>query len=237
MMFRKATRTVRVVIVVALAMLATVGLAGNASAHATLIGSDPADGATLQAAPTTVTLTFDDSLENFEPLVTVTGPDGNQYQSGPADIDGAILSSAVTPLTAPGSYTIAYRVVSDDGHPVEGQVRFELAAPAGAAPGGAAPSSTAAAPPAGSSPVSASAANSAVNSAVPSTATSSGAPPAAGQTTEPPAQSSGSWSTWNVILIAAVVLIASSVSIIVRRRMVAGAKARSVDGPDERPGR
>ena len=89
MMLRAATaRTVRVLAVLALTLLATLGLAGTASAHATLIGSDPADGADVQTAPTDVTLTFDDSLENFEPVVTVTGPDGNQYQTGTTTIDG-----------------------------------------------------------------------------------------------------------------------------------------------------
>ena len=114
----------RAVLVLAVTLLATLGLAGPASAHASLIGSDPADGAVLQTAPTTVTLTFDDNLANFEPVVTVTGPDGTAYQTGTATVDGARRAARFRPYR-PRAYTIAYRVVSDDGHPVEGTVTFE----------------------------------------------------------------------------------------------------------------
>jgi methionine-rich copper-binding protein CopC len=227
MMFREATRTARVVIVVVLTLLGTIGLAGTASAHATLIGSDPADGATLQAAPTTVTLTFDDSLENFEPVVTVTGPDGNQYQSGAATIDGATLSSALTPLTAPGAYTIAYRVVSDDGHPVEGQVRFNLAVAA-------APATSAAAPPAPSSALSpAGSPSPSVSATTAGGATSSAAEPVT-QTGTEPAATANTWSTSSWVMIGAFILIASLASIVVRRRLAAGAHARATDDQGDR---
>lgn len=224
MMLRAASRSVRVVLVVALTLLATVGLVGTASAHATLIGSDPADGATLQAAPTTVTLTFDDSLENFEPLVTVTGPDGSQFQSGEATIDGAILRSAVRPLTTAGGYTIAYRVVSDDGHPVEGQVRFDLAVPAPAGPTttsvAVTTSSTAspAATPSGSARPSGS-------------ATASVAGPVTSSADTAASSSSTGWSAWQWLTVALVVILAFGASMIVRRRLAARGQGPSDSSP------
>ena len=203
MMLRAASRSVRVVLVVALTLLATVGLVGTASAHATLIGSDPADGATLQAAPTTVTLTFDDSLEDFEPLVTVTGPDGSQFQSGEATIDGAILRSAVRPLTTAGGYTIAYRVVSDDGHPVEGQVRFDLAVPA--------PASVVVTTSSTASPA-----------ATPSgSATPSVAGPVTSSADTAASSSSTGWSAWQWLTVALVAILAFGASMIIRRRLAA----------------
>jgi len=210
----------RVVLILALALLVTVGLVGTASAHATLIGSDPADGAKLSAAPTTVTLTFDDSLENFEPVVTVTGPDGGQYQAGEATIDGATLSSPVLPLTAAGTYTIAYRVVSDDGHPVEGQVRFDLAVP----------------PPALSTPAgsiaSSTPAQSALPSSTPASSASASSPVAATVTssadTAASASSSG-WSTWQWLGVGLFIILAFGASMIVRRRLEARAGPRSDD--------
>lgn len=223
---RETGRSLRVVLVVALTLLATIGLAGTASAHATLIGSDPADGATLQAAPTAVTLTFDDSLENFEPVVTITGPDGNQYQSGAATIDGPTLSTAVGLLTAPGTYTIAYRVVSDDGHPVEGQVRFDLAVPAPSAEAAPAPSSATPSPLGSPSPSAAATAGGGATSSVAEPVTQ----------TVAPAAGSSSWSASSWVLIGAVLLLASVASIVVRRRLAAGANARARDG-DNRPDR
>ncbi len=213
MMLRAASRSVRVVLVVALTLLATVGLVGTASAHATLIGSDPADGATLQAAPTTVTLTFDDSLEDFEPLVTVTGPDGSQFQSGEATIDGAILRSAVRPLTTAGGYTIAYRVVSDDGHPVEGQVRFDLAVPA--------PASVVVTTSSTASPA-----------ATPSgSATPSVAGPVTSSADTAASSSSTGWSAWQWLTVALVAILAFGASMIIRRRLAARGQGPSDSSP------
>lgn len=221
MSFRSATRSLRVVFVVVLTLLATLCLAGTASAHATLIGSDPADGATLQAAPASVTLTFDDSLENFEPVVTVSGPDGLTYQSGPATIDGATLSNAVQPLTAAGTYTIAYRVVSDDGHPVEGQVRFEFAPP---------PSTSAAPPPPVSTVVSSSATP--TSTAAASASTSSTQPTvSSGATDEAASTSSGGPSAIGWISVLLFVILAFGATMIVRRRLEARHRAQA--GPDE----
>lgn len=223
---RGAGRPARVVLVLALALLVTVSFAGTASAHATLIGSDPADGATLSTAPTTVTLTFDDSLENFEPVVSVTGPDGSQFQAGEATIDGATLSNRVLPLTAPGTYTIAYRVVSDDGHPVEGQVRFDLAVPPPVDPASTSAPVTSA--PVTSAPVT----SSSGTSPAPASSASASSPAAAtvtsGADTAAAASSSG-WSTWLWLGVAVLLLLAFGVSMIVRRRLAARAGARSDD--------
>ena len=110
---------------------AGLGLAGPAAAHNVLIASDPADGAVLQQSPTVISLTFDQPVQDFQPVVTVLGADGQRYESGTPSVDSTVVTQSVTTLTAPGPYSIAYRVVSADGHPVQGEVRFELAAAAG----------------------------------------------------------------------------------------------------------
>jgi len=46
---------------------------------------------------------------------------------------GGQVSTAVSPLGPVGVYQIGYRVVSDDGHPVQGKVSFTLTAPGPAA--------------------------------------------------------------------------------------------------------
>ena len=107
---------------------AGLGLAGPAAAHNVLIASDPADGAVLQQSPTVISLTFDQPVQDFQPVVTVLGADGQRYESGTPSVDSTVVTQSVTTLTAPGPYSIAYRVVSADGHPVQGEVRFELAA-------------------------------------------------------------------------------------------------------------
>jgi len=131
-----------VVLVGAIAL--TVGAALPAAAHNVLTGSDPSDGATLNAAPTTVTLTFDQTVQNFEPVITVTGPNGNQFQTGSTAVRDNTVSSAVDGSGPAGVYTVGYRVVSADGHPVTGSVSYTLdPAAAGTATGTPAPAGTA----------------------------------------------------------------------------------------------
>jgi methionine-rich copper-binding protein CopC len=122
----------------------TVGAALPAAAHNVLTGSDPTDGATLKSAPTSVTLTFDQTVQNFEPVLTVTGPNGNQFQTGAPEVKDNTIATAVQGAGPAGLYTIAYRIVSADGHPVTGSVSYTLdPAAAGTATGTPAPAGTA----------------------------------------------------------------------------------------------
>ncbi len=122
-----------------LALLALVGLAllvggGTAAAHNELIGSDPPDGAEVATSPARVSLTFNLPVKRGFSTVTVTGPDGIQWQAGTPAEAGAVVSAPVRPLGPAGQYTIAYQVLSADGHPVRGAVRFTLTTPGAAAP-------------------------------------------------------------------------------------------------------
>ena len=104
-----------------------------AAAHAELQSSSPAAGARLAALPSTVTLTFNEDV--FTPaFVSVTGPDDENYASGKPTVDGATVSQPVSTSDQSGAFSVAYRVVSDDGHAVSGTIHFAVgAATAGAA--------------------------------------------------------------------------------------------------------
>lgn len=132
------------------ALLAT----GVASAHSVLESSDPADGATLTTAPTSVTLTFNETIQNFEPTILVTGPNGNRYAAGPATARGPQVSVGLVGAGPAGRWTIAYRIVSADGHPVSGELHYTLAASAAGTVAGTPPAaSTGSADGAGGTPV------------------------------------------------------------------------------------
>ena len=133
----------RFAVLLALTLVTGVGLAGPAAAHNVLIASDPADGSTLQQSPTVITLTFDQAVQDFQPVVTILGADGQRFETGAPAVDSTVVTQSVTTLTVPGPYTIAYRVVSADGHPVQGELRFELAAPPSSSPSSSAPESPA----------------------------------------------------------------------------------------------
>ncbi|MDQ3761477.1 MAG: copper resistance protein CopC [Actinomycetota bacterium] len=119
----------RVVVWALVVGLALLGSSSAAAAHNVLIGSDPPEGAKLATGPARVVLTFDLPVQPGFSTVTVTGPDGNQWQAGVATEDGAVVSAPVRPLGPAGQYIIAYQVLSADGHPVRGAVRFTLTKP------------------------------------------------------------------------------------------------------------
>jgi methionine-rich copper-binding protein CopC len=103
-----------------------IGGAPAASAHSALSSSDPTDGSTLDAAPTAATLVFNQPIQDFQSLIVVTGPDQQQYPASAPTVDGPTVRSDLGALGPAGIYTIAYRVVSADGHPIQGQVTFTL---------------------------------------------------------------------------------------------------------------
>jgi methionine-rich copper-binding protein CopC len=118
-------RSVVTVIVTAFGL--AVLTAGPASAHAELIGSSPeADSSVADVTEVSVTageelLDIGDNAEGF--MMTVTDSTGLYYGDGCVSVDGDTASMPVA-LAAAGEYVVAYRVVSNDGHPVEGQFVF-----------------------------------------------------------------------------------------------------------------
>lgn len=103
-------------------------LAAPASAHASLVGSNPADGARLESAPASLTLSFDEPVGlSSLTYLTVTDEHGTAVQSGGPthpDGDSTKVSVRLKPGLADGTYVGSYRVISADSHPVSGIVRF-----------------------------------------------------------------------------------------------------------------
>jgi methionine-rich copper-binding protein CopC len=125
----------RTVVVVLLGLAGMLGAAGPAFAHSVLLGSNPADGATVDAGPRQVSLTFNEDMPPGFDVVFVTGPDGKEWQNGQVTTSGPVVSVPVAPLGPAGRYEVGYRVVSADGHPVSGRTSFTLSkAGSGTAP-------------------------------------------------------------------------------------------------------
>jgi copper resistance protein C len=128
----------RLVAVALLAIGLAVGAlasAGVAAAHATRIATDPAENAALTAAPTTVSATFNEPLQQQFAAMTVVGPDGNLWSTGEPRVQGAVISVGVRPLGPSGTYTVNYRATSADGHVVNGSWQFRLTVAGTGTPG------------------------------------------------------------------------------------------------------
>jgi methionine-rich copper-binding protein CopC len=94
----------------------------SADAHATLIATSPENGARIATAPTSIGLTFSEAVGSS--FVAVTAPDGSKVKTSAARVTGGQVTAEVAASDQRGRYTVAYRVVSDDGHPVTGTFTF-----------------------------------------------------------------------------------------------------------------
>lgn len=107
-------------------ILVTSGLgSGPASAHAALVGSDPEDGASLPAAPTSITLRFNENVAQ-RAFVAVAAPDGTQLSVTEVHAVDNTVTATVAAADQKGRYSASFRVVSADGHPVTGTLTFDV---------------------------------------------------------------------------------------------------------------
>jgi methionine-rich copper-binding protein CopC len=125
----------KALVTLALTVVAMLGTATPALAHNILISSDPAQGAHLDAGPGRITLTFDAPVQPGDVnQVAVTGPDGNQWTDGGAQVSSNVVTAALRPLGPAGDYTVGYRILSADGHPVSAEFKFSLTKPGNGTP-------------------------------------------------------------------------------------------------------
>lgn len=112
--------------------LLLLGGVGPASAHAALSSTDPGDGAVLQRAPGHVTLVFSESVGLRDDSFRVLDPGGHRVRTGAAGrADGRADTArvALPGALGEGTYTVAWRVVSADSHPVSGAFTFSVGKP------------------------------------------------------------------------------------------------------------
>ncbi|MEU0677598.1 copper resistance protein CopC [Streptomyces sp. NPDC006172] len=116
----------------ALLFLLVLGGAGPASAHAALRSTDPADGSVLKSSPGSITLTFTESISLLDDSFRVLDPDNQRVDTGEARHADGRSETAQVPLTeklGTGTFTVAWRVVSADSHPVSGAFTFSVGQP------------------------------------------------------------------------------------------------------------
>jgi copper transport protein len=107
--------------------------ASPAGAHATLTGTTPAADELLDAPPGTVELRFDEPVETVEGAVRVFGPDGERVDAGTVETaDGGATLRAAVDGDAEGTYTVAWRVTSEDSHALSGSFVYHVGTRTGA---------------------------------------------------------------------------------------------------------
>ena len=105
--------------------------AGPANAHAVLEGTTPERGAQLDTAPGQVVLRFSEPVEIALGSVRVYDARGREVQAGAATHPRGgdrWVAVRLQPGLPDGGYTVTYRVVSADSHPVSGGFVFSVGA-------------------------------------------------------------------------------------------------------------
>lgn len=190
---------------------ATLGLAAPASAHDAAESTSPAQGASLAAPPGEVSVTFSNPPLGIGASFSVKDASGAEWADGSVRIVDNVATQKLRSGGPAGAYTVAWRVVSSDSHPIEGTFTFTTAS--GAARSG---------PATGGSTTTA--------GAVPGMGTAK-----PGVTEEPsePA-SAGEPFQWSIVLFAAVAVgLLVSLGVLARRRLTGDGDAPDdVDAPD-----
>jgi copper transport protein len=105
----------------------SLGFAPPVAVHATLISSEPAANSRLAASPRRIRLVFNEPVEAKLGRITIVPGNGapRALRAGgdPRDVHAVI---APVDSLAPGSYRVDWRVVSADGHPVDGTFVFAV---------------------------------------------------------------------------------------------------------------
>lgn len=115
---------IRTAILVCALLLA---LPATAAAHAVVEQTQPTRGAALDRAPEQVSVTFDEPVESSFGALRVFDADGERVDVG--DVrrpSGDSVAAEVEKGLPDGAYTVTYRVVSADAHPVTGGYVFTV---------------------------------------------------------------------------------------------------------------
>ncbi|TPQ18880.1 copper resistance protein CopC [Streptomyces sporangiiformans] len=125
-----------VALVVLLGTLFLLGGAGTASAHSALRDTDPREDSVVKTAPKQVTLTFTESVGLSDDSIRVLDPENRDVSVGEAAHAAGRSDTARVRLRddlPDGTFTVAWRVVSADSHPIAGAFTFSVGKPSATA--------------------------------------------------------------------------------------------------------
>ncbi|HLP22492.1 MAG TPA: copper resistance protein CopC [Microbacteriaceae bacterium] len=117
------TRLLRI-LALAIALFGMNAAVSPAFAHDELQTTSPANGDLLEIGPANVSVTFGEEVIELGTTIVVLNHDGSDVVAGPVTVSGATVSAPLAADLTPGVYTVEWRVVSKDGHPVTGTFVF-----------------------------------------------------------------------------------------------------------------
>lgn len=100
--------------------------APSAQAHDQLVSSTPAADAVLTTAPERVELVYTEEIVELGVIVEVVGFDGQNWVVGTPTVASTVVTVPLQPGMFEGAYELRWRVVSSDGHPIDGTSTFTV---------------------------------------------------------------------------------------------------------------
>mgnify|MGYP000894278085 CR=1 FL=1 len=110
-----------------LVAVAAIAVTALVQAHTHLEKSEPADGATLTTAPTSVQLFFNEKPDLKVSKVEVTGPSGKVELGAAHSMAEKDLMAPIKGTLANGKYTVSWQAAGKDGHIQKGEFSFTVA--------------------------------------------------------------------------------------------------------------
>jgi methionine-rich copper-binding protein CopC len=99
-----------------------------AMAHTKLLSANPPIGGEVDLWPTSITLEFDDQLQNLGDekanFVVVNNAVGDQVSETDEQISENSITVTLSANEVKGPVLVFYHVVASDGHPIEGEYKF-----------------------------------------------------------------------------------------------------------------
>jgi copper transport protein len=114
----------RVALLATLAVLWSLLLAHPAAAHAELVDIAPENGAQLTRPPTEVRMTFTESVNLVNDGIRLVDHVGATVPTPDPTVDGRTVTWPMPAVLPEGHYVVTWRVLSKDGHPVNGAFSF-----------------------------------------------------------------------------------------------------------------
>lgn len=100
--------------------------AAPSQAHDELVDAAPSSGEQLSTPPEEVVLTYSAEIMDIGNAVQVTDSQGRTVSVGDVQVEGRKLTQPVEISDQDGTYTVTWRAVSSDGHPIDGRYEFTV---------------------------------------------------------------------------------------------------------------
>jgi copper resistance protein C len=126
MPFPQISRATAMVLALVVAQLAAIH---SAHAHAVIIESTPAVGATISAGDADVSLHYNSRIDHQRSRLTLISGEGTSQLLAIIPDSAPDIVAAKIPNLAPGQYRLRWQVLAIDGHLTRGDIPFSVKAP------------------------------------------------------------------------------------------------------------